>query len=280
MFCQKGFIRIKKSMSIISIFSLLLGAIFGSFVNVVVWRLPRGQSIVKPRSYCPKCRHQIKWQQNIPIFSWLLLRGKCRFCSEPIPSRYIFVEVLSSLLFLVSIYSNPSSFELIPSSIVLIFGWILLITLLTISIIDLEHLWIPPSIIFFGILNGFIFLLISSLITYSSFNYLILIDHLLASLIGYFIFAFISKFGSFFYKKPVLGMGDAKLCSLLGIWLGSYGVLLSIYLTFIISGICSIILISIGKLSFGKPFALGPFISLSGFAVWLLGNKFLINMFF
>ncbi len=261
-------------MSIISIFSLLLGATFGSLVNVVVWRLPRGQSILKPHNYCTKCRHQIKWQQNIPILSWLLLRGKCRFCSESIPSRYFFVEVLSSLLFLVSIYSNPSSFELLPRSIVLIFGWILLITLLTISIIDLDHLWIPPSIIFFGMINGLIFLIISNLITYSTFNYFILIDHLMASLIGYFIFAFISKVGSFFYKKTVLGMGDAKLCSLLGVWLGSYGVLLSICLTFIISGICSIILISIGKLSFGKPFALGPFISLSGFTVWLIGNNF------
>ena len=86
--------------------------------------------------------------------------------------------------------------------------------------------------------------------------------------------------GSFLYKKPVLGLGDAKLCFLLGIWLGSYGVLLSIYLTFIFSGIFSIIAISIGKLSFGKHFALGPFLSLSGFLVWLLGNNFWFELIF
>ena len=159
------------------------------------------------------------------------------------------------------------------------FGWILIITLLTISIIDLEHLWIPPSVCFLGIINGLILLLISSLITYSAINYSIFIDHLFASLMGYCIFTFISKIGSFLYKKPVLGMGDATLCFLLGIWLGSYGVLLAISLTFILSGIFSIIFILIGKLSFGKPFALGPFLSVSGFLVWLLGNNFWLNLF-
>ena len=111
-------------------------------------------------------------------------------------------------------------------------------------------------------------------------NSSILIDHLSGSLIGYLIFAIISKVGSFLYKKPVLGMGDAKLCFLLGIWLGSSGVLLSIYLTFILSGIFSVFAISIGKLSLSKPFALGPFISLSGFLVWYLGDKFLIELIF
>ncbi len=267
-------------MSIISFFSILLGAIFGSFINAVVWRLPRCQSIIKPRSYCTKCKKQIKWYQNIPIFSWLLLKGRCDFCSERIPSRYFFIEVLSSISFLVSIQSNPSSFEALPNLIVIIFGWILIILLLIISFIDIEHLWIPPSICFLGILNGLLLLTISSLITYPEFNTSILIDHLFGSLIGYLIFAVISKVGSYLYKKPVLGMGDAKLCFLLGIWLGSYGVLLSIYLTFILSGIFSIFAISIGKLSFSKPFALGPFISVSGFLVWFLGNKFLFELIF
>ncbi len=267
-------------MPIINYFSFLLGAIFGSFINVLVWRLPRGQSIIRPRSFCPKCKQQIQWQQNIPILSWLLLKGKCNFCSEQIPSKYFFVEVLSSVLFLVSIHSNPSSFEFLPNLIVIIFGWILLITLLAISIIDLEHLWIPPSICFLGIINGLLLIIISSLITYPEFNYSILIDHLCGSLMGYLIFTFISKVGGFLYKKPVLGMGDAKLCLLLGVWLGSYGVLLSIYLTFLLSGIYSFVSILIGKLSFNKPFALGPFISVSGFLVWFAGNEFLIKLFF
>ena len=267
-------------MTMVITLSALLGAIFGSFINVVVWRLPRDQSIIKPRSYCPRCRKQIKWYQNIPILSWLLLQGKCNFCSKEIPFRYFFVEVFSSVLFLVSIYSKPTSFESLPNLIVIVFGWILVIILLSISFIDLEHLWIPSSLILLGIINGLILLSLSSIITYSELKFSILINHSLGSLLGYFIFNLISKIGSLIYKKPVLGLGDAKLCFLLGLWLGPYGVLLSIYLTFIFSGFFSIIAISIGKLSFGKPFALGPFLSLSGFSVWFLGNKFWLELIF
>ena len=137
-------------MLILIVYSICLGAIFGSFINLVVWRLPIGQSIVKPRSYCPKCKHKINWRENIPLISWILLKGKCKFCCEPIPFRYFFVEVLSIILFLCSIYSNPTSFESVPDSILLVFGWILIVTLLTISIIDFEHLWIPQSLVFLG----------------------------------------------------------------------------------------------------------------------------------
>ena len=91
-------------MLIIGFFSFWLGACIGSFLNVVVWRVPRGESIVRPPSHCPKCNASIKWHQNIPILSWLALRGRCANCREPISPRYILVELLTGLLFLAAFW--------------------------------------------------------------------------------------------------------------------------------------------------------------------------------
>ena len=85
---------------ILSFFSFWLGACIASFLNVVIWRVPRGESIVTPPSHCPKCGSSIRWWQNIPILSWLALRGKCASCRAPISPRYILVEMLGGVLFL------------------------------------------------------------------------------------------------------------------------------------------------------------------------------------
>src|SRR5436190_6443584 len=80
-------------------FVFALGACIGSFLNVVVWRLPRNESLVTPPSRCPKCGHKLAWFDNIPVFGWIFLRGKCRYCGEPISPRYPIVEAITGLLF-------------------------------------------------------------------------------------------------------------------------------------------------------------------------------------
>src|SRR3954469_822022 len=81
------------------LFLFALGACIGSFLNVVVWRLPRDESLVTPPSRCPKCGNQLKWYDNVPVFGWIWLRGKCRFCAQPISPRYPIVEAITGLLF-------------------------------------------------------------------------------------------------------------------------------------------------------------------------------------
>src|ERR1700761_6169590 len=81
------------------VFAFAFGAVIGSFLNVVVWRLPRGESLVSPPSHCPKCNTRLAWFDNIPVFGWLMLRGKCRYCREPISARYPIVEAITGLLF-------------------------------------------------------------------------------------------------------------------------------------------------------------------------------------
>src|SRR5687768_12791041 len=80
-------------------FLFALGASIGSFLNVVVWRLPRGKSLVRPGSYCPRCGNPLKWYDNVPVLGWIKLGGKCRFCREPISPRYPIVEAITGLLF-------------------------------------------------------------------------------------------------------------------------------------------------------------------------------------
>ena len=83
------------------VFLFLIGACVGSFLNVVVWRLPRGESLSHPPSHCPKCNHRLAWKDNIPIFGWIFLRGKCRYCQNPISPRYPAVEFITALLLVV-----------------------------------------------------------------------------------------------------------------------------------------------------------------------------------
>ena len=94
----------KGLIGILACFSFGLGECIASFLNVVIWRVPRGESIVSPPSHCPKCNAPIKWYQNIPILSWLALRGKCANCKAPISPRYILVEMLGGVLFLAAFW--------------------------------------------------------------------------------------------------------------------------------------------------------------------------------
>src|SRR3954451_1463488 len=94
-------------------FLFLLGACVGSFLNVVIWRLPRGESLVTPPSHCPKCNHKLAWYDNVPIFGWIFLRGKCRYCSERISARYPIVEFVTAALF-VATYILMFQYQLGP----------------------------------------------------------------------------------------------------------------------------------------------------------------------
>ncbi|NRD68193.1 prepilin peptidase, partial [Corallococcus exiguus] len=118
------------------LFLFILGLCFGSFLNVVIARVPEGLSIVRPGSRCPKCGHMLAWYENIPVLSWLGLRGKCRGCGMPISPRYVLVELLTGLLFLACLKRFDWTYELVPA-LVLVF------LLVPLTFIDLEH-WILP----------------------------------------------------------------------------------------------------------------------------------------
>ena len=95
-------------MIILLIFTILFGLSVGSFLNVVIHRMPIGESIVHPRSYCPECKHKLSYLDLIPVFSWLVRFGKCGYCKTPIPIRYLYIELITCILFVCSLYSKPS----------------------------------------------------------------------------------------------------------------------------------------------------------------------------
>lgn len=232
----------------------IVGLTIGSFLNVVIYRLPRGESVVHPRSRCPNCDNQLSGIENVPVFSWLALRGKCRNCSEPISPRYPLVELATGVLYggVVAIAWEDWA--------QLAIGLILVTALLPIALIDLEHKRIPnlitgPAAIALIIagcaldLSGEPERLLNAAIVVTPFLILSLI------LSGH------------------LGMGDVKLMGVLGLALGK-ALWPSLFIAFALGSIVGLGLIfKFGRTKARKmkvPF--GPFLALGGAIGWLVGD--------
>ena len=137
--------------TILCVFAFGLGASIASFLNVVAWRVPRGEALVRPPSHCPKCNAPIRWWQNIPILSWLALRGKCASCRAPISPRYIIVETIGGLLFLAVAWK----FLPVVSAVVLLWIWVSL--MLVGSVIDFDHKLLPDFVTVGGMVLGLVY---------------------------------------------------------------------------------------------------------------------------
>jgi leader peptidase (prepilin peptidase)/N-methyltransferase len=178
----------------------VFGALVGSFLNVVIWRLPRGESLVSPPSHCPSCGTPVKPYDNVPVLSWLLLRGRCRHCQAPISPRYPLVEALTAVLAaLVPIRFGADS------DVWLGFG--LLLVLVPVTFIDLDHRIIPNRITGPGA--------VLALVLVVAFQRDDLVEHLIAGAAA-FLFLFIAAVA----YPAGMGMGDVKLAGVMGLFLG------------------------------------------------------------
>ena len=228
--------------TILPIFIFIVGAAIGSFSNVCIYRLPKKLSIISPPSQCPNCGKSISPFDNIPIISFILLRGRCRYCQSPISWRYPIVELITGLIFL-SLYLN---FRISPQ----FFIYALLCTsLIIIAFIDLEHKIIPDVITLPGIIIGLTLSLTMPHIT--------LINSIKGLLIGgglFYAIAIISRGG--------MGGGDIKLIAMVGSFLGWKNVLLTIFLGSLFGSIVGIVLIILKKKNRKDMVPFGPFLSL------------------
>ena len=267
-------------MGIIEFTIFAFGCCIGSFLNVVIFRIPLQRSIIYPSSRCLKCNSKINWFDNIPIFSWLILKGECRFCKNKISSQYPLIESLTGILFFVSFYSKPSLFEAVSKEFVLIMGFTLSSIFILLSVFDYKYFWLPSLLTINGIFLGLINALISDVfIDFNNFTFLKY--SLLGSLLGYLIFKLMSLLGEFIFKKPVLGNGDSKLAAMIGAWLGVQGLLITIWLAFNTAGLFVICGLFFKKLDTAQKIPFGIFLSLNGYLVWTLGNEFFIkNIYF
>ena len=264
--------------------SFIIGICIGSFLNVVIYRLPNNISIIKPRSFCPKCKNKISWRENIPILSWLIQKGKCNNCRENIGIRYPLIELLIGIFFIIFSKSNPYLYNSININFTFvnffetIFSWFFLCLLIVISFIDLKHFWIPQMLINLGFLFGGLNLFCIQIL--SNFNESrLIIECFSASILSYILFELVRISAKYFYKKDALGKGDSKLIAMIALWLGGFGMVFSISITYIFAAFCLLTAMNLKLIKRNQLIPFAPFLSLGGLIVWFFGNQTLIQNF-
>ena len=252
---------------------IILGTCIGSFLNVVIYRIPRKESFIFKRSHCIYCRKNLDIVDLIPILSWILLRRKCRYCGKSINLRYPSIEFLTSILFSLGLFYKGWPYASVPILFSLISCWILVSYLIVLCFIDYDFMILPDSLTYSGSLVG-LFLIFYYEIFISKTNMIIFFDHLSAyiiAFIGFLIFNFLIKL---IIRKPGLGAGDAKLFAMSGAWLGISGLEVTIVLSFLTSAIFVIFGFIFKRIKRGKYIPFGPFICISILLVWSFGSTF------
>ena len=239
---------------------LLAGLLIGSFIAALTYRVPRLVPWALGRSFCPRCKKKLSWFDNIPLFSYLLLSGKCRDCKKRISLRYPVIELVSGLSFvgLGSIWGNYFH----SSPIELLFMVFLFIVTLSILVIDIEHRIIPDNMVFVAIASVFL--------------YLVILDRpIYINLLSGFISAFFLLILHLITKGKGMGLGDVKFAILGGLVLGWPNTPIWMFLSFIIGAFVGIVLILFKKASFGKKIPFGPYLVVSLWITFIWGNQLL-----
>jgi leader peptidase (prepilin peptidase) / N-methyltransferase len=267
--------------TIVQIIVFWLGAAIGSFLNVVVYRVPAGLSILWPPSRCPKCLHQLGMGENIPILGWLLLRGKCRHCRTPISFRYPLIEAIVAIVFVLVYNRFGLSIQTVGYS--LLMCWLLALTL-----IDLDTMTLPNSLTQSGLGLGLAF---QAAAGYLDSNHSVigtseyLIQGILGMVLGIWIYDAIQIMGTIMMGQLAQGGGDAKLMAMIGAWTSWKVVLLAgavasalALVGFVIVAGSSMLRgggIEAGAKTLTKPLPLGPFIAI-GATISLFSGDWLI----
>ena len=255
---------------LIKIFIFILGSIIGSFLNVCIYRLPRGESLVFPSSHCVHCNHKIYWFDNIPFLSYLNLRGKCRFCARPISFRYFVVEFLTaSLLLTFYLFFDFSAKFFILS----VLGTALVVS----TFIDFKHQLIPDVITIPGIFVGLIASLLFPSILGEARLWGAAMNSLAGILVGGGSIYAMGVLGKLAFKKEAMGGGDVKLMAMIGSFLGWKLVLLTFFLAPFFGAIVGII-VKIKEKREVIPY--GPYLSIATIVAILWGERILDYLFF
>jgi leader peptidase (prepilin peptidase)/N-methyltransferase len=236
------------------IYSFIFGAMVGSFLNVVIFRLPNeGESVIFPASHCPKCGTRLHWFENIPILSWLALRGKCRTCNAPISVQYPVVEMAMALL-------SGALYRNLGPTFVAVYYFLFVAALLVIIFIDLHHQIIPDVISLPGIVIGFIGSFFNPLVTWQQAGLGVLIGGgiLYAVAAGYVLLT----------GKDGMGGGDIKLLAMIGAFLGWQSLLYVVFASSLVGSVIGGLSLLLQKKSSQTRIPFGPFLSLAALS-WL-----------
>ncbi len=255
----------------LKILFFIVGGIVGSFLNVCIYRMPRSKSIVSPRSQCVHCGVPIKWHENIPLLSYLFLKGKCGSCKKPISIRYFIVELLTAILFTLL-------FAKFGLTLNLLFSLILVCGLIVATFIDFEYQLIPDTVSFGGLAVG----LTAGILHPTFFNTFsrktAFINSLAGALVGAISIYSIGVIGKVMFRKKLkeinedsaMGFGDVKFLAMIGAFLGWQKVLLVFFLAPFFGAAVGIILKAKYKM---ETIPYGPYLSLAAVIVMLWGDE-------
>ena len=242
--------------AVVMFYALVMGLCVGSFLNVVIYRLPLGQSLVSPGSRCTKCGYQLRWYDNVPVLSWAFLGGRCRQCRAPISAQYPIVEIITALLFVLVVWLTPVG----P----LLFSRLILVAILVALFgIDLEHQILPNAITLPGIVIGLMF----SFIAPPGWQ-----DALIGAALGAGVLYGIAGAYYLVRREEGLGMGDVKMLAMIGAFLGWKAVLVTLVLSSFSGAAIGMALIAAqrGGMKLALPF--GTFLAVGALAAMLVGD--------
>ena len=270
-------------LAIVALYVGLIGACIGSFLNVCIYRIPRDESIVRPGSHCPHCGRAIPWYLNLPVASWLLLRGRCRFCRGPISPRYILVELLTAVLFLAALFQYSGyprllglqpfdDWRLVPVHIVFIGGLILG------TFVDFEHQIIPDSVTIGGIVAG---LALSPLVP--SMHAAAAWDQALGratagAAFGFALVWLVGYLGEKAFKQEAMGFGDVKLMAAIGAFMGWKAVLFTMVMGSLFGSVVGVALIATRRAELRGHIPFGPYLALAALS-WVFWGQPLCDVY-
>ena len=257
--------------SLVTAIVFVSGSAIGSFLNVVVYRLPEGLSVIRPPSRCPKCLNQLKPYENIPVFGWLWLRGRCNHCRSTISVRYPLVEAATGLLFLLVFWRFGAGVQTLGF-------WALFSWLLALSLIDWDTMTLPDHLTRSGLVAGLVFQIAKgwwpTFSSIDSVHYLVL-DGIVGAVVGLWLFDIIALVGSLALRRTAMGAGDSKLAALMGAWLGWKYLLIAGFIACLAGAFAGGGAIALGLLERRKPMPFGPFLALGTAITALWGEAIL-----
>lgn len=262
-------------------FAFALGACIASFLNVVIWRVPRGESVCSPPSHCPKCGSPIPWWCNLPIVSWIVLRGRCRSCREGISFRYPLVEFIGGVLFLAAFWRYGYFAPL---------AWVWIALMIVGSFIDFDHMLLPDFVTVGGMIYGAIvsvaFWAVKAFTPYHFHNFaaqnfeIPVLHSILGLLLGFGLLWIVRFFGTIAFKREAMGLGDVFLMGAVGAIFGPVAVVATLILSALYGSIIGTAMIALNKTRLGKytsiPF--GPYICL-GCLTWMFYGPEMVDLY-
>ena len=284
-------------------FVVLFGACIGSFLSVCIYRIPRDESIVRPRSHCPSCGKLIPWYFHIPVLSWLMLGGKCHYCKSRISPRYLILEVFTALLFTV-VWLQVFAGLTIPEDLgrawlthgndllappcwrygltpllhpaLLPVYWLVLWGLILGTFVDLEHYILPDRVTIGGMVAGVVLSPLVPELHFTASWSTALLRSVLGLAVGFGGLWLIAILGELAFKKEAMGFGDVKLMGAIGAFFGWKAVLFVLLSASLFGSIVGVGLIALGKRQLQGRIPFGPFLAL-GTLLWMFWGRALVS---